>query len=95
MFEWGCIGFMLGTLVCMIFFGAGVVIGDKRTHDGDSDDIVYHFSPDRECGGMDRHDPTPEEIETVLYVMRLGASDKERWILDYLIDKEGSNGVDK
>ena len=32
--------------------------------------------------------PTPQEIEDVLFILRLGASDHEKWVIDYLIDKE-------
>jgi len=94
MFEWGSIGFMLGTLVCIIFFGAGVVIGDKRNDTGelrnDSDNRVCGSSSDRVDRSVDGN-PTPEEIELVLYVLRLGSSDRERRVLDYLIDKECEN----
>lgn len=35
--------------------------------------------------------PTPEEIETVLYLLRISASNHEKQVIDYLIDKEGEN----
>ena len=90
MAEWGSIGFMVGVLVCIIFFSAGVIIGDKRHYCDDSDMRIYVPNGSGSGGSNNRcSEPSPEDIETVLYLLRLGASDHERQIIDYLIDREG------
>ena len=70
--------------------GIGVVIGDhKDTPYGDSDVTVYIPMRYRNrCRNKRDHKPTSEEIVDVLCVLRLGASDYEKSIIDYLIDKE-------
>lgn len=89
--EMGCIGFLLGALVCLVFTGIGVCFGrsNKEQPDPDSDMRLYVFNRYRNRGG-DKRDrkPTSQEIEDVLFILRLGASDHEKWVIDYLIDKE-------
>lgn len=79
---WFIFGMIMGALV-------GLLVETKSDghNDNSSDpvDVVW------ECNGMDRPDPTPEEISNVLYLFRIGASNREKRVLDYLIDKEGEN----
>ena len=63
----------------------------KGEHDGHCNSVPDNDNTDRECNGMDRPDPTPEEISNVLYLFRIGASNREKRVLDYLIDKEGED----
>ena len=78
--EWGCIGFLLGAIVCLIFFGMGVWYGGQEEQDDVPDIKIYVPS---------RNKPTAQEIEDVLYTLRIGASNKEKKVIDHLIDKEG------
>lgn len=86
-------------LIWVLWFIFGLVSGVivsvfsvcKGTHDGHCDSVPDSDSNSRECDGMDRPDPTPEEISNVLYLFRIGASNREKRVLDYLIDKEGED----
>ena len=89
--EMGCIGFLLGALVCLVFTGIGVCFGrsDKEQHDPDSDVNVYIPVRDRDRGSYKRDNEfSPEEVKGVLYAMRMGASAYERDVLDYVIRQE-------
>ena len=77
---WAVFGLIVGVLI-------GGLAERKSNGNGDSGS-----DPDGNAGkpdGMDRPDPTPEEISTVLYLLRLGASCREKKVIDYLINKEG------
>lgn len=80
--------------VCWFILGlvSGVIVSvscvAKGKHDGCDSSVSDSDNPDRECDGMDRHIPTPEEITNVLRYFRVGASHKELMVLDYLLDKE-------
>ena len=92
--EWGCIGFLLGAIVCIVFFGMGVWYGgsDTEQSDDDSDVQLYVFSRHRDRGSNQRDNPPDvKEITDVLYMLRIAASNREKRVIDYLIDKEGSN----
>lgn len=84
---------MIGALLALAFIGIGAVIGDamdKGKLDRDSDLRVRDNRIPDDSVGLDRPDPpTPEEIRLVLYNVRIGASQFEKRIIDYLIDKEG------
>ena len=81
------------TMAFLMAFGfilIGVVIGELRErisnrHSCDESDPV---DPDRECCGMDRYVPTPEEIRIVLYLHRTESRGFERDVFDYLIERE-------
>ena len=64
--EWVSIGFMLGTLVCIIFFSAGVIIGDKREHSDDSDVRIYVPNGNRDRSRNNRPDISDEELAAML-----------------------------
>ena len=102
--EMGCIGFLIGAITAIIMIGIGVCFGRSNKDDVErdsKDDIEREHRPDYDItiyvpmryrrGSRDKRDrkPTPEEIETVLYLLRIGASNHEKEIIDYLIDKEG------
>ena len=94
MIEWGCIGFLAGAIVCLVFFGMGVCYGgsDPEQSDDDSDVHLYVFSRHRDRSRDQRDNPPDaEEIIDVLYTLRIAASHREKRVLDYLIDKEESN----
>lgn len=84
--EMGCIGFLLGALVAIVFVGIGVCFGrlDKGKLSGDSNSDVHNPSDDREYRSVDRH--TTEEMIQVLEVLRLGACRHERQILNEIIE---------
>lgn len=80
--------------VCWFILGlvSGVIVSVsclvKGKHDGCDNSVPDSPDNGRECNGMDRRIPTSEEITDVLRYFRVGASHKETWVLDYLIDKE-------
>lgn len=84
----------LGMVISVLFIGIGAVIGgmDQGKLNRDSDSGLYSDSSDGECDGMDRLIPSPELIEMVLYNLRIVASQTEKEVIDYLIDKEANNG---
>ena len=92
--ELGCIGFLVGAIVSIIMIGIGVLFGDyndnnKRQHGLDNDITIYVPMRYRRGSRNKRdHQPTSEEIVDMLCVLRLGASEYEKSIIDYLIDKE-------
>lgn len=81
--------------VCWFIFGMimGALVGllVERESNGNSDNTSDPDVTAGQCDGMDRPDPTPEEISNVLYLFRIGASNREKRVLDYLIDKEGED----
>ncbi len=83
--------------VCWFIFGlvSGVIVSVscmvKGTHDRCDNSVPDSPDNGRECNGMDRRIPSPEEISNVLYLFRIGASNREKRVLDYLIDKEGED----
>lgn len=80
---------------CLLGMIMGVFIGAvlETEHDGHNDNHDHSDSDDRKRDGMDRHIPTPEEISTVLYLLRIGASQREKEVIDYLIEKEGNDAI--
>ena len=86
---WG-IGFLFGAIMALVFTGIGVIIGDyKDTSERDTDVRIYIPVRHRHRSRTERvYQPTSEEITDVLCVMRLGASDHEKDVIDYLISKE-------
>ena len=99
--EMGCIGFLLGALMAIIFVGIGVCFG--RTDEGhnttehglDNDITIYVPMRYRNRGGDNRQDKFNEdEIVTVLRVLRMDyratLTDHEKDIIEFLIDREES-----
>ena len=84
---WVC-WFILG-LVSGVIVSVFSVVKDK--HDGHCNSVSDSDNDDRECNGMDRRIPTPEEITMILTYFKVGASHRETEVLDYLIDKEGGD----
>lgn len=83
--EMGCIGFLLGALVCLVFTGIGVCFGrsDKEQHDSDSDINIYVPMRHRNRGGnKNNNPPTFEEKMMVLNTLRVGSSAFEQRIID-------------
>lgn len=83
--EMGCIGFLLGALVCLVFTGIGVCFGriDKKQPDSDSDVNVYIPMRHRNRGGnKNNNSPTFEEKMMVLNTLRVGSSAFEQRIID-------------
>lgn len=85
----------IGALLALAFIGIGVIIGDvNRNNKGqslpDSDVRLYVYSRYRDRGSDKRGDkPDDKEIEDVLYTLRIGASNREKRVIDYLIDEKG------
>lgn len=86
-------------LIWVMWFIFGLVSGVivsvfsvcKGEHDGHCNSVPDSDNADRECNGMDRRIPTPEEITMILTYFKVGASHRETEVLDYLIDKEGGD----
>ena len=92
--EWGCIGFLIGAIVCLVFFGMGVCYGgcDTEQSDDDSDVRIYVLNRHRDRSRNQRDNPPDtKEITDVLYMLRIAASNREKRVIDYLIDKEESH----
>lgn len=82
----------LSLVMAVLLVGIGVTIGrnDKGESNGDIDNRVCVHCGDRnrsrDHGHTEQMDP--EEIISVLYLLRIGASNREKQVIDYLIDKE-------
>jgi hypothetical protein len=83
--------------VCLV--GIGVQIGrcDSRQLNDDSD--IHIYIPNRDRGRSSDHGQLeqmdPEEVTAVLYLFRIGASSREKQVIDYLIDKEERENNEK
>ena len=97
----GSIGFLLGAIVCLIFFGTGVCIGNDRSDKGqplpDSDVRIYVYSRDRNRSGDKRvHKFSDEEMIFVLHNLKRLTHGWERDIVDAMIEeKEGKTNAGK
>lgn len=84
----------LGLIMAVLLVGIGVQIGkyDKEFPTGDDDVKLYvrNRNRDRNRGGdhgqLEQMDP--EEVTNILYLFRIGATAREKQVIDYLIDKE-------
>jgi hypothetical protein len=89
----------LSLVMAVILVGIGVQIGrgDKGELNNDSDVRIYIPDRDRHRGSdhgqLEQMDP--EEIISVLYLLRIGASSREKQVIDYLIDKEERENNEK
>lgn len=87
-----CVGFLAGAIFAVIVCGTGVIYGrcDNRQSDVDSDVRIYVPDRDRNRGSdhgqLEQMDP--EEVTNILYLFRIGATAREKQVIDYLIDKE-------
>ena len=93
----------MGMLLAAIFIGVGIVIGrdSKGTSCRDNNPIVCPGGDSNVCNspmgnihgekrsGCDIR-PDRKEISMILYTLRIGATDREKKVIDYLIDKEGA-----
>ena len=97
--ETGCIGFLLGALVAIVFCGIGVCFGrlDKSESADDRDIRIYSPSSDRQHRSVDRYTHTAEEMIQVLQMMRFGVCRYERDILNEVIDliEKGNEDANK
>lgn len=76
----------IGTLICLIFFGMGVCIGNGRSNKGqpvsDSDVRLYIYSRYRNRGSDKRvRKPNYEEKLIVLETIEVGCTEYERTVL--------------
>ena len=85
--EMGCIGFLLGVLVSIIFFGAGICVGsnDKGQSDNNNCDNVRLYIPSWYRGGMVGHD----EKMIVLNTFRAEATAYEKKVIDEILKDLG------
>ena len=100
--EWNIFLITMGMLMSFGLIGIGVCIGDayrNNKESSDGSDISGVLSDVRlrdgsSCDGspvsVDR-----QEIEIVLYNLRIGASEREKAVIDYLLDKEGAKNGEK
>ena len=87
----------IGALIVFASIGIGVCFGrcDKGQLNDDSDVRTYVPIRDRNrCGNKRDDKPDNKEIENVLYTLRIGASTREKRVIDYLIDKEEKHEQD-
>ena len=82
----------LTAIMAVLLVGIGVQLGrsDKGESNGDTDNRVCVPDGDRDRGS-DNGQPQqmdPEEVTAVLYLFRIGATSREKQVIDYLIDKE-------
>ena len=89
----GSIGFLLGAIVCLIFFGTGVCVGDNRSdkeqHDPDSDVRIYIYNRDRSRGSDKRvRKYSNEEMIFVLHNLKRLTHGWERDIVDAMIEEK-------
>ena len=89
----------MGAILALAFIGIGVCIGDAmakgKSDECDSVRIRGLHVPDVD-NHLDRSDtPDSEEISLVLYNLRIGASTREKAVIDYLLDKEGAENEEK
>lgn len=84
-FEYIFLGFIFGFLMSMFCLWVGVFAGDKG--------IRKQEEPEKEK--HDNRPPEPEEIDIVLQNLRIGASEREKAVVDYLINKEGTKNEEK
>lgn len=84
----------LTSIMAVLLVGIGVQIGrsDKGESDGDNDIKLYVRNRDRDRSSVVRY--SPEEVTSVLTVLRMGASEHEKQVIDYLMDRLGGNDED-
>lgn len=82
----------LSLIMAVLLVGIGVTLGRCNNGELNDDSDIRIYVPDRhrnrgsDHGQLEQMDP--EEVTAVLYLLRIGASDREKQIIDYLIDKE-------
>lgn len=78
----------MGIFIAFVLFGSGVIVGgmDKTKCDGCHNVQPGSNSLSEHHTDMADRDITQEEIELVLLNYRVGASQIERAVIDYLID---------
>ena len=82
----------LTAIMAVLLVGIGVQLGrsDSRQLNDDSDIRIYipnrHRDRSSDHGHTERIDP--EEVTNILYLFRIGATSREKQVIDYLIDKE-------
>lgn len=83
----------IGMLIAFGLIGIGVCIGDamaKGKYDGNNGVQLRGDRVPDDGSSVDRHNPPDsEEIINVLWVLRLGASAREKRVIDYLLTQEG------
>lgn len=94
--EWELFLITMGLLMGFCFLGVGICIGRlyQDVSDGNSDSSDSPADSSGMDRSVDRDPPTPEEIVNVLYVLRIGASNREKRVLDHLIDQEEGDNDD-
>lgn len=82
----------LSLIMAVLLVGIGVIIGRCDNRQSDVDPDIKLYIPNRNRGRSSDHGHTeqmdPEEVTAVLYLFRIGASSREKQVIDYLIDKE-------
>lgn len=88
MFSFGFLGGVIVELIVICL----LVCLDEDIRDRDRFIGADNVDSDRERDGLDR--PSREDIENVLYTFRVGATGKEKKVIDYLINREGEQNED-
>lgn len=82
----------LTAIMAVLLVGIGVTLGRCNNGELNDDSDVRIYVPDRHRNRGSDHGQLKqmdsEEVTAVLYLLRIGASDREKQIIDYLIDKE-------
>ena len=83
--EMICVGFLIGALVAIVFFGSGVGYGFYQgTSDRHRGSCGCDSESDRYCRSDDRY--SSEEVIDVIDVVRMYASAHEKKVLDQVRD---------
>lgn len=90
--EWGCMGFLLGAIVSLVFCGIGVCFGrnDKEQHESSDDIRIYIPDRDRSRSSVVRY--SAEEMTFVLDNVKRMTHGEERKIMDAIIDMVNERG---
>lgn len=85
-----CITLSLIMAVCLVGIGVQLGRSDKEQLNDDSDVRIYVPDRHRNRGSDNGHTEQmdPEEITAILYLLRIGATSREKQVIDYLINKE-------
>ena len=82
----------LTAIMAVLLVGIGVTLGRCNNGELNDDSDVRIYVPDRHRNRGSDHGQLkqmdPEEVTAVLYLFRIGATSREKQVIDYLIDKE-------
>lgn len=81
-------GMFFSFLIFAIGMWANETIYQRKLNRHSSDPVRDRVADRGDRSDTVHHQPTPAEIVIILYNLRIGASQHEKQIIDYLIDRE-------